>query len=118
MSPLNMRNVGVFQCPTSTGASTNYSPQPLERFPLAQEDDDSDEGVTAEDLEEWRQREELERKEREAREAEEAKKRRQAERAEKERLERQAQERKAREGSQAALGRVEDSWKIWPKPPF
>ena len=61
-----------------------------------QEEDDSDEGVTAEDMEEWRKREEIERKEREAREAEETKKRRQAERAEKERLEKERKEREER----------------------
>eukprot|EP00439_Symbiodinium_sp_Y106_P065630 s1513_g10.t1 len=45
------------------------------------EDEESGEEVTAEDMEEWRQREEIERKAREAREAEEAKKRRESERA-------------------------------------
>ena len=62
-----------------------------------QEENDSEEGVTAEEMEEWRKREEIERKEREAREAEETKKRRQAERAERERLEKE-KERKEKDG--------------------
>ena len=57
------------------------SGKPKWKEQLEEDDDDSGEGVTAEDMEEWRQREEVERRAREAREAEETKKRREAERA-------------------------------------